>query len=83
MRNSDRLSQSGVSCPSSIEVPDMPLSYSLTGAKNIVTPTALIMPAIVSIRKLNGLKFKRLLSGFANIGHLPFFKYRKRAVRRC
>ena len=33
-----------------MEVPEIPLSYNSTGAKKIVTPNALIQPAIVSKR---------------------------------
>ena len=47
----ERLHQLGVSCETSIEVPEMPLSKSFTGARKIVTPKALIIPAAVSIIK--------------------------------
>ena len=41
----------------------MPLSYSFTGNRNIVTPKALITPAAIRIRKLTGLiSFIRALS---------------------
>ena len=50
-RNIDSVMYSGVTCDSSIDVPEMPLSYSFTGARNIVIPIALIMPAAVNIRK--------------------------------
>lgn len=34
-----------------MDVPEMPLSKSLTGARNMTTPKALIMPAAVRNRK--------------------------------
>ena len=42
---------SGVICERSIDVPDIPLSYNLTGAKKTVTPKAFIQPAINKIIK--------------------------------
>lgn len=41
----------GVNCPSNIEVPEMPVSYNFTGARKIVTPIALMIPAKVRTRK--------------------------------
>ena len=51
MRKKERVRYSGVICQRSMEVPEMPLSYKLTGARNIVTPTALIQPARKRSRK--------------------------------
>ena len=48
-RNTDRDIYSGVIWDNSIDVPDIPLSYNLTGVKKIVTPKALIIPASVSM----------------------------------
>ena len=53
-RNRDRVYSSGVTCHSSIAVPEMPLSYKWTGARNMVTPTALITPAVNSSKKDSG-----------------------------
>ena len=50
-RNTDRVYWGGVACQSSMAVPDIPLSYRFTGAKNMVTPTALMQPAQMSSRK--------------------------------
>lgn len=50
-RNSDRVYCGGVACHRSMAVPDMPLSYRFTGAKNMVTPTALMQPAQMRSRK--------------------------------
>lgn len=54
-RNTDRDTVPEVICESSMEVPEMPLSYSLTGARKTVTPNALTQPAMVSMRKLTGI----------------------------
>ena len=40
----------GVNCPSNIEVPEIPVSYNFTGARKIVTPIALMIPAKVRTR---------------------------------
>ena len=44
-RNMDNVKYSGVICESSIDVPEIPLSYNFTGAKNSVTPMAFMHPA--------------------------------------
>ena len=54
IRKNDRESEGGVSWESRMDVPEMPLSYSCTGAINSVTPMALMIPAARSIRKLKG-----------------------------
>ena len=41
----------GVNCPSSIEVPEIPVSYNFTGARKMVTPIALMIPAKVRTKK--------------------------------
>ena len=46
-KKNERLKGSGVIWESSIEVPEMPLSYSFNGARNTVTPVAFMMPAAV------------------------------------
>ena len=43
-----------------MDVPEMPLSYSCTGAINSVTPIALMMPAISSIKKWKGESLARM-----------------------
>ena len=48
-RNSESDRYGGVICSSSMEVPEMPLSYSFTGVRKIVMPKAFIIPATVSI----------------------------------
>jgi hypothetical protein len=50
-KNTDNVKYAGVICESRIAVPDMPLSYNLTGAKNIVTPKALMQPARSKCKK--------------------------------
>jgi hypothetical protein len=50
-RHTDSEILSGVTCAISIDVPDMPLSYNFTGFRKIVTPIALMIPAIVSMMK--------------------------------
>ena len=50
IRKIDRLRKSGVNLSNSIDVPEIPLSYNLTGIRKNVMPKALIMPAIVSIK---------------------------------
>ena len=40
-----------------MDVPEIPLSYSLTGSIKMVTPIALMIPAAVSMRRLNGFSF--------------------------
>ena len=37
--------------PSSIDVPEMPLSYRFTGIRNTVIPNELMNPAMVSMMK--------------------------------
>jgi len=54
IRKADRDQLSEVSCHTSIEVPEKPLSYKFTGARNIVTPTELIIPAKNNMTKLKG-----------------------------
>ena len=49
IRKNDNVIHGTFICDKSIDVPEIPLSYKLTGIKNTVTPNALIMPAIVSI----------------------------------
>lgn len=56
IRKNDSERKGGVSCEKSIEVPEIPLSYSFTGARNTVTPKAFMMPATVSIIKLQKLR---------------------------
>ena len=46
-KNTERVNSGGVICDKRIDVPEIPLSYKLTGAKNIVTPIAFIIPEIV------------------------------------
>ena len=48
-KNTDNEHQSGVICDNSIDVPEIPLSYSFTGERKTVTPKAFTNPAIVSI----------------------------------
>lgn len=60
-----------------MDVPEIPLSYSCTGAINSVTPIALMMPAISSIKKWKGESlarmffFKVYLRGHRLAGGLP------------
>ena len=54
-KNIDIFKNSGVTWSRSIDKPEIPLSYSLTGYKNKVTPNALMIPAIKRKRKLIGL----------------------------
>jgi hypothetical protein len=51
IRKIDRLRKSGVNLSNNIDVPEIPLSYNFTGIRKNVMPKALIMPAIVSIKK--------------------------------
>lgn len=44
-RKNDKDKYGGVICESKIDVPDIPLSYNFTGAKNTVTPKAFMQPA--------------------------------------
>lgn len=46
IRNIDNDIHSGVSWDNNIAVPEIPLSYNMTGAINTVTPKAFITPAI-------------------------------------
>lgn len=48
-RKKDRDKYEGVICSSSMEVPEIPLSYSLTGVRKIVMPKAFMIPAMVSM----------------------------------
>lgn len=45
-----------------MDVPEMPLSYRWTGARNMVTPVAFTMPAMVRQRK-----FQKLSFSFCNV----------------
>ena len=61
IRISDRLHHAGVCWEMSMDVPDMPLSKSFTGARNMTTPKALMMPAAVRNRKCRTSKECRTL----------------------
>ena len=52
IRKKERDINSGVIRASNMEVPEIPPSYRLTGARKTVAPKALIRPEIVSITKL-------------------------------
>ena len=64
IRKNESENVSGVSWESRMDVPEMPLSYSCTGAIKIVTPMALMTPARNSIRKFSGESFAPKASSF-------------------
>ena len=71
-RKTDRVIQGGVVCASSMEVPEMPLSYRPTGDRNMVTPKALMQPDSSSVRK-----FFPLRDSFSGVfkALIPFFPF--------
>ena len=56
-RKKDRDRYGGVICSSNMEVPEIPLSYNLTGVRKIVIPKAFMIPATVSISRFTTRKF--------------------------
>lgn len=70
-RKKDRDRYGGVICSSNMEVPEIPLSYNLTGVRKIVIPKAFMIPATVSISRFTTRKFL----GFCT----PLFRWGQRA----
>ena len=56
MSSHDQRGMGAISISRNIERPETPLSYRFTGARKSVTPTEFIMPAMVSIMKLESLR---------------------------
>ena len=82
-RNSDRVYRSGVICQSSMEVPEMPLSYRCTGAKNMVTPMALMIPAANSSAKEDQRSPSVRVWSFFFMGPLTFRFFHYTIFHRC
>ena len=76
IRKNDKFKAPPVSWDNNIDVPEIPLSYSLTGVRKIVTPKAFIQPATSKIRKFYQLNFLRLfLNEFFTLSSCKCFYY--------
>ena len=73
IRKKDKEKLSGVHCHSSMEVPEIPASYRLTGARNKVIPSALITPARRINRKFDNFREDNWFFSWSLISHHPFY----------